>query len=145
MGNDFGVGLAAKGRAVGDQTLAQFAEVFDDAVVHDRDAVGGMGMSIALSRPAMRRPAGVANTDIAAERLLHQPVGQRLQFAFGAAARHHAVIERGDARGVIAAIFEAPQRIDQMPGNRAIPKNSDDPAHPLGWPLLLTCCFSGRR
>ena len=75
-------------------------------------------MRIALGRPAMRRPAGVADAVIAAERFFLEPRLQRRQFALGAAARQHAVIQRGDAGGVIAAIFEALERIDQMAGDR---------------------------
>ena len=67
---------------------------------------------------------------------LREPGCQRLQFAFGAAAAELAVIERGDAGGVVAAVFEALERIDQMAGDRLAPENSDDPAHPFGWPLF---------
>ena len=58
-----------------------------------------------------------------------------------------AVIERGDAGGVIAAIFEALERIDQMAGDRLASENSDDPAHPLGWPLCysLALAASGKH
>ena len=47
------------------------------------------------------------------------------------------MIERGDAGGVIAAVFEALERIDQMAGDRLAPDNSDDAAHPSGWPPTL--------
>jgi hypothetical protein len=55
----------------------------------------------------------------AAERLALELLLQRDEFAFGAAALQHAMIERGDASRVIAAILETLERIDQMPGNRA--------------------------
>ena len=78
----------------------------------------------------------MADADIAAERFLFEPDLQRMQLAFGAAARQHAVIDRGDAGGVIAAIFEALERIDQMSCDRRAAENSDNPTHPLGWPLF---------
>ena len=56
------------------------------------------------------------------------------ELAFGAAAAELAVIEGGDAGGVIAAVFEALERIDQVGRDRLAPENSDDPAHPSGWP-----------
>ena len=136
MGDDFGIGLAAELGAVLDQRFAQLTKVLDDAVMHDGDAVGGVGMRIALGRPAVRRPARVANADIAGQRLVSEPGDKRLQFALGAAAAELAVIERGDAGGVVAAVFEALERIDQMAGDRFAPENSDDPAHPFGWPLF---------
>jgi hypothetical protein len=32
-----------------------------------------------------------------------------------------------------------------MAGDRLTPDNSDDPAHPFGWPLFLRSCFSRHR
>ena len=69
MGDDLGVGFAAELAAVFGEPLTQLAEVLDDAVVHDGDAVGGMRMRVALGRPAVRRPARVADADIAGQRL----------------------------------------------------------------------------
>jgi hypothetical protein len=114
-----GVGLAAEFGAARNQALTQFAEILDDAVMHDRDMFGGMRMGVGLGRPAMCRPPCVADAGIAAERLALELLLQRDEFAFGAAALQHAMIERGDASRVIAAILETLERIDQMPGNRA--------------------------
>ena len=44
-----------------------------------------------------------------------------MQLAFGAAAAELAAFERGDAGGVIAAIFEALQRIDDERRDRPCP------------------------
>ncbi len=76
MGDHFGVGLAAKLGAALDEPFAQFAEILDNAVMGDRNAVGGMRMRVALGRFAVRRPAGVADADIAGERLLRQALFQ---------------------------------------------------------------------
>jgi hypothetical protein len=46
-----------------------------------------------------------------------------------------AMIQGRAAGGVIATVFEALERFDQMAGDRLTPDNSDDPAHPCGWPL----------
>ena len=83
---------------------------------------GGVRMRVVLGRPAMRRPAGMADPDRAGERLLAQAVFQILQFAFGAAARELAAFERGDAGGIIAAIFEPLQRIDQLSCDASRPR-----------------------
>ena len=63
----------------------------------------------------------MADADIAAERLSLQPRFQRLQFTFGAPTSKDAVVECGDARKVVAAVFEALERIDQLSGNRLGP------------------------
>ena len=56
---------------------------------------------------------------------------------FLAAASERALVQRGDARGVIAAVFEPLERIDQVFGDRFGPEYSDDPAHPIGCPLKV--------
>ena len=116
-------------------SLAQFAEILDDAVMHDRDLVGGMRMRVVFGRLAMRRPAGVADADVAVQRLAVEPVFEVLQFAFGAPARQRAVLERRDAGGIIAAIFEPLQRIDQLAGDRLMAENSNNSAHRFEAPV----------
>src|SRR5665811_1564636 len=99
-------GLTAELGTVLDEPLAQLTEILDDAVMHHGNAVGGVRMGIVLGRPAVCRPAGVADAEIAAERLALEPDFKRVQLAYGAAAREHAVIERGAAGRVIAAVVE---------------------------------------
>ncbi len=129
MRHHFGVGLADEFGAVLFQLLAQLAIILDDAVVHHRHLLGGMRMRVVLGRAAMRRPAGVTDADDAGERLLEQALFQIFQFAFGAPAREQPALKRGDARGVIAAIFEPLQRIDQLVRDGLTAENPDDPAH----------------
>ena len=97
--------------------------------MHDREPVGGVRMRVGLVRPAMGRPAGVADADRPGERLAREFLFQILQLAFGAAPRQHAVFERGDAGGIIAAIFEALERIDQERRDRFAADDSDNAAH----------------
>ena len=54
---------------------------------------------------------------------------QLRQLALGAAPAQRAVIQRGDAGGIVAPVFEAFERLDQMAGNRLASSNADDPAH----------------
>jgi hypothetical protein len=77
----------------------------------------------------------MANADVAAERLTLQPRFQRAQLAFGAPTAKHTMVEGGNTRRVVAAVFEALERIDQLACNRLGSQNSNDPAHPIGWPL----------
>ena len=128
MRDHFGVGLARELRAGLFQLVAQLAEILDDAVVHHRDPVGRVRMRVALGRLAVGRPAGVADADGAVERRLAQPVFQIAELALGAAARQRAALQRRDARGIIAAIFEALERVDELPRHRLMAENPDNPA-----------------
>ena len=122
--------------ALGFQLLAQLAEILDDAVVHDRDPLGGMRVRVALGRPAVGRPAGVADADRALERLARELAFEVAQLAFGAPAREVPAFERGDAGRVIAAVFEALERIDELHRHRLTAENADNPAHGAAAPSL---------
>ena len=73
MGDHLGVGLGRELDAAALQLGAQLGEILDDAVVDDRHAVGRVGMGVDLVRPAVGRPAGVADADRARQRLLGEP------------------------------------------------------------------------
>ena len=77
MRDHFGVGLAGELDTVFGELLAQLAEILDDAVVHDRDVFGRVRMGVALGRLAVGGPAGVADADIAGQRLFGEPHLQR--------------------------------------------------------------------
>ena len=113
MRDDFGIGFGRELGALAFQLTPQLGEILDDPVVHDGEPIGRMRMRVVLRRPAVRRPAGVADAYRSRERLACEPLLQILQFAFGAAPRQHAVLERSDARRIIAAVFEALERIDE--------------------------------
>jgi hypothetical protein len=97
--------------------------------VHDGEAVSGVRMCVGLVGPAMGRPAGVADADRPGERLAREFLFEILQLAFGAAPRQHAVFEGGNTGGIIAAVFEALERIDQERRNRFAADDSDNAAH----------------
>ena len=63
-------------------------------------------MRVVLGRLAVGGPAGVADADVALERFGIQPLFEVLQLALGAAAREVTAFQRGDAGGIIAAIFK---------------------------------------
>ena len=97
MRDHFAVGLGGEGVALLLQLVAQLAEVLDDAVVHHRDLVGRVRMRVHFVGLAMGRPARVADTGGARERIGDQALFEIFQFAFGAAAREVAAFERRDA------------------------------------------------
>ena len=51
------------------------------------------------------------------------------QLALGATPPELPVLDGGDARGIIAAIFEALQRVDQLLGDRPFAEDANDAAH----------------
>ncbi len=112
MRDNLGVGIGGKFGALLFEFAAQLSKILDDAVVHHRELFGGVRMGVVLGRPAMRRPAGVADADGAIERLAHEPGFEVFQLALGATPRELAAFERGDARGIVAPVFEALERID---------------------------------
>ena len=110
-------------------SVAQFAEILDDAVMDDGDVVGEMRMRVGLVGHAMRRPAGVADADTAFERRRFQPGFEIDQLALGAAAVEMAVFDRGDAGRIIAAIFEPLQRVDDQGRDGLLADDADNSAH----------------
>ena len=116
VGDDLGVGFGDELVALRGEFALQIEIVLDDAVVDDDDAAGAvaMGMGILFRGAAMRGPAGVADAEGAVERMLAQNL-----FQVGELARRAAHLERGagwaahgDARRVVAAVFQAPQPLD---------------------------------
>ena len=65
------------------------------------------------------------------ERLALQLGFEIAQLALGAPARQPAAFQRRDAGGVIAAIFEALERIDELHRDRLTAENADNSAHPV--------------
>jgi len=134
MQHDLGVGLGVKHRALLFELLAQLAEILDDAVVDHGNALGRMRMRVIDGRLAMGGPASVTDAGGAIQRLGLKPLLQILQLALGATALEMLAFERGDARGIVAAIFETFERIHQLLCNRLAPENADNPAHADQYP-----------
>ncbi len=66
---------------------------------------------------------------MAGERLGLQSRFEVLEFALGAAAFELTALERGNACGIVTAIFEALERIHQLLRDRSAPENADNAAH----------------
>jgi hypothetical protein len=129
MGGDFGVGLGFKRVAALAQFVAQVAEILDDAVMDDRDAAAGVRMGIGLGGGAMGGPAGMADAGTPAQRAFLQHFGQLVELPGRAAALDGAIHQGGDAGAVIAAIFQAAQRLDQDGGHFPRARDADNAAH----------------
>jgi hypothetical protein len=66
---------------------------------------------------------------MARERLGLQSRFKVFEFAFGAAALEMVAFQRGNACGIVAAIFKPLERIDQLFRDRTAPENPDNAAH----------------
>jgi hypothetical protein len=89
-----------------------------------------MRMGVGLRGLAVRRPARVADADGPAKRRRGKFRLQVLELALGAPPLQAAILQRRDARGIVAAIFKPLQRIDNRARDRPGPENPDNPTHP---------------
>ena len=129
MGDHLGVGLRLEAVAVLGQFVAQFGEVLDDAVMDHRNAFGEMRVRVGLVGHAMGGPAGMADADVAAERLLAEQPLQIDELPGRPAPRQGAAIQRGDPGQVVAAIFEPFQGIDDQRRDAGMSDYCNDSTH----------------
>ena len=129
LGDRLGVGLRGEGGAFPFKLRAQLGEVLDDAVMDDRHVVRDVRMRVLDRRRAVRGPARVADADRAAERSGGQLGLQVHQLAARPAPVERAALQRGDARRVVAAIFEALERVHDERRDLPLGDNADDAAH----------------
>ena len=135
--DDFRVRVRAELDALGLQLGAQFAEVLDDAVLHDHELAFcvRVRVRVALARLPVSRPAGVPDADVARDRVLLQAARQVAQLADVAADLDLAVADDRYSRGIVPAVFEPPQAFEDNLGSIARTYVSDYPTH--GCPLLV--------
>ena len=82
----------------------------------------------------MGRPAGVADAGVAAERVADEEVGEGDELADGAPAVEAAVVQRGDAGAVVAAVLEPLQRLEDQRRDLVAAEDGDDAAHQVAGP-----------
>ena len=132
MGDHLGVRLADEARAGALQISAQGFMVFDDAVVHHRDAALDvrMGMGVEVAGFAVRGPARVADADHALHRALVKQVFEVFQPALGLA--HVDAPLRPDHRhacAVVAPIGKPLQSLNKNGRGLLASNIADDSAH----------------
>ncbi len=126
MGDDLGVGVRVEYIAGGDQFLLQFGVVFDDAVVHHRQAGGDMRVRVALGGDAMRGPARVGDAVVGN---LALSLRRQLGDAPDAAQARQRRIEQRQTGRVVTAILELRQSLDQDGNDVARGNGCNDAAH----------------
>src|SRR5579864_463946 len=133
MGDDFRIRLGSERVAFFDEPLLERKVVFDDPVVHHHDLAGAvaMGMGVLFRGTPVGRPAGVSDAVAAVERLKANDFFQIAQLAFGAANLHpaFAIAGHGDARRVVAAVFQPLQPVNNDRHNALFPDVPYDSAH----------------
>ena len=114
-----GVGLGTKLIALVQELAFQLRKVLDNTVVHHRNvaAAAHMGMGIDVVGFAVGGPAGVTDAQAAGQvRPLVGQILQHLQAALGLLHPHPAFTAYGDTGGVIAAVFQPLQSVQQNGG-----------------------------
>jgi hypothetical protein len=132
MHDDFRVGLRGKRVSFGEQRLPQFAVVLDDPVEHDRELVlvaTGQRMRVLLGDAAVRRPARVAEPVRRFGAVRARGLLQDLEVANRANVFEPVGFTQREARGVVAAVFEALQPLQEQRLRLSSSDISDDPAH----------------
>ena len=136
VGEHLGVGVGGEG--LGGEAGAEGLEVLDDAVVDDGDAAGGVevGVRVAVARFSVGRPTGVADRGGGGRELALGVLDEGVELAGGAGDVEFAVVlDQGDARGVIAAVFEAAEAVEHDRTGRALPAVANDSTH-----AATPCC-----
>src|SRR5207245_5704395 len=131
MGDDLGIGLGLELVTQCAQLALQLFVILDDAVVDDdeRAAAVAVRVSVLLGGAAVGGPAGVPD----AERPLEAREAQGfLQVAELACAPHDlesAAVHDRYAGGIIAAVFEAAEAVQEDRADLLVSDVPDDPAH----------------
>ena len=131
MGEHFGVGLGSEFCALGCQRFLQREEVLDDPVVDYDDLTTGIGvrMSVAVAGHPMRGPPGVPDAECAGERMLVEYSGESGEFPLGLGDRQIGAVVDGDSGGVVPAVLEPPQSVDDDRSGVLPPDVTHDSAH----------------
>jgi hypothetical protein len=134
MGDDLGVGVAGEAHSAGLELAPQRHVVLDDPVVDDGDLAGHVRVRVGLARAAVRRPSGVTDSGGPGQRVLLErglevdQLSQRAHDLDASAVAGRAGVER-QAGGVVPAIFEPAQAVDQDGSALFRSDVADDTAH----------------
>ena len=105
--------------------------IFNNAVVHDDDVSGTMGMGVLLGRFAMRGPSRMPDPDRSGEMLFFQGFFQVKQFADASTDLDPAMLQHRNPRRIIAAILQPPQALHEHAGGIVVPDISYNSTHAL--------------
>ena len=132
MGDRLGVGLGGQGVAARLESVAQLAEVLDDAVVDDGDLAGAVAVRVRVQvvRASVRRPARVGEPDGG----VRGPVGDgglEVDQLAGALLDEQVagIVHERDPGRVVATVLEPFEALDEDRTRLPGPGVADDAAH----------------
>ena len=132
MGEHFGIRIRGEGMPPGLQFIFQFLEILDNPVMDNGNSaiLGNMGMGVSLHRKSMRGPSGMPDSRKNRNRLFSRD----FFFQYGKFSRRFdnvepALLFKGHAGGIIAAIFQTPQPVNQQGNGRFSSSISNNSAH----------------
>ena len=131
------VRLGAELGALRLELVSEALEVLDDPVVHHHEGPRRipMGVCIGVGRGSVGRPAGVTDADRSLRRLCSQEVFEVGDLALGLADVDRAV-GHGNAGGVVPAVLESLEAVDEDRACILRPDISHDPAHRARSPFV---------
>ena len=131
MRDDLGVGLGDELVPFVLELPLQIEVVLDDPVVDDDDAAGAVAVRVRvlLGRPAVGRPAGVADAVVPFERIDREHFLEARQLAGAAPQLDLAVAHDRDAGRVVAPVLEPAQPVDEDRKDLLVADVPDDAAH----------------
>ena len=108
MGDDFGICFGLELYAFGDEFRLEGRVVLDDAVVDDGNLAveAHVRVRIRFGRCTVRCPAGVRDADGTADRMRLELVFKGAYFARSTDNFNLAVVDEGDSRAVVSAVFK---------------------------------------
>ena len=115
MGDDFGIGVGLELDAFADELGLQGGVVFDNAVVDDGEfpVKAHVGVGVGFGGGAVGCPAGMRDAYMSLDGRARQFVFKRLDFARSTNNVYLAVVNQGNARTVVTAVFQLFQAIDK--------------------------------
>ena len=113
------------------QFSLQIEVVLDDAVVNDDDVARAitMGVRVLFGRPAVGGPSCVPQPVLAVDGVGIDYRLQPRQLARASPQFDLAVVHQGHARGVVPAVFEPPEAVDEDGEDGPVADVADDAAH----------------
>ena len=127
--DDLRIGLALERASLRDQLVAQRLEVLDNAVVHQRHRSDDVRVGVADGRRTVGRPARVGDPRRTVQRLLGERSRQIFELALGPPPLELAVGDRANAGGIVAAILQALETVEQALRDVRLADDPDDTTH----------------
>ena len=143
LGHHLGVRLRLEGDALIDQKFLQLRVIFDDAVVHHGDpaAPAHLRVGVDVGRRPVGGPAGVPDADLPVDgRAALNEVGQHLKPALGLGHLQLRAVKDRHARGVVPAVFQTGQPIQQDGGRLLFSDKTYNAAHMMSHETVQGAC-----